>query len=46
MRELLSIELQDLLSKLVKLMGEFRDENDYDNTMKHIKKENANDIRT
>lgn len=45
-RELSGIELQDLLSELVKLIGEFNEDSDYENAIKHIKKENAKDIRT
>jgi hypothetical protein len=42
-RELLRIELRDLLSEPAELMGE---ESDYENAMKQIEKENADDIRT
>lgn len=45
-RELSGIELQDLLSELVELIGEFGEESDYEIIIKHIKKENINDIRT
>jgi hypothetical protein len=45
-RELLEIELQDILFELLELMGEFNDKNDYKNAIKHIKKENANNTRT
>jgi hypothetical protein len=45
-RELSGIELRDLLSELVELMGEFRDKSDYENVMKHIEKEKADDTRT
>jgi hypothetical protein len=40
------IEMRDLLSEPVELIGEFRDENDYGNAMKHIEKYNADDTRT
>jgi hypothetical protein len=45
-RELSRIELRDLLSEPLELMGEFIDENDYENAIKHIERENADDIRT
>lgn len=45
-RKLLGIELEDLLSELVKLIGEFSEEGEYEITMKYIEKENTNDIRT
>ncbi|KAH6668261.1 hypothetical protein B0J14DRAFT_158199 [Halenospora varia] len=45
-RELSRIALQDLLSKPAELMGEFSEESDYENAMKHIEKENADDTRT
>jgi hypothetical protein len=45
-RELLEIELRDILSELLELMGEFNDENDYENAIKRIEKENADDVRT
>jgi len=38
--------MQDLLSELAKLIGEFSKESDYENAIKHIKKENANNART
>ena len=45
-RELSKIAMQDLLSEPAELMGEFSKESDYENAMKHIEKENANDTRT
>jgi hypothetical protein len=45
-RELMDIELRDILSEPQELMGEFNDEKDYDNAIKHIEKENADDTRT
>jgi hypothetical protein len=44
-RELSEIELQDILSEPLELMGEFNDENDYENAIKCIVKENADDTR-
>jgi hypothetical protein len=38
--------MQDLLFELAKLISEFSIKSNYKNTIKHIKKENANDIRT
>ena len=46
MRKLLGIELEDLLSEPVKLIGEFSKEGEYEIAIKHIKKENANNTRT
>jgi hypothetical protein len=37
--------MQRLLFKPKDLTGEFREESDYETTIKHIKKENANDAR-
>jgi hypothetical protein len=45
-RELLGIELQDLLSEPAELIGEFSEESDYENTIKHIEKDNANNAKT
>jgi hypothetical protein len=45
-RELSEIELRDILSEPLELMGEFNDENDYENAIKRIEKENADDART
>jgi hypothetical protein len=45
-RELLRMELQDLLSKPKELMGEFSKESDYETAIKHTKRENANNTRT
>lgn len=45
-RELSEIELRDILSELLELMGEFNDENNYKNAIKCIEKENADDART
>jgi hypothetical protein len=45
-RELSEIELQDILSEPLELMGEFNDENDYENAIKRIETENADDTRT
>jgi hypothetical protein len=45
-RELSEIELQDILSEPLELMGEFNDENDYENAIKRIERENADDTRT
>jgi hypothetical protein len=45
-RELSRMAMQDLLSKPAELMGEFRTESDYEDVIKHIEKENANDTRT
>jgi hypothetical protein len=44
-RELSEIELRDILSKPLELRGEFNDENDYENAIKRIEKENANDTK-
>jgi hypothetical protein len=44
-RELSEIELRDILSEPLELMGEFNDENDYENVLKRIEKENANDTK-
>jgi hypothetical protein len=46
MRVLSDIELRDLLSDPLELMGEFREKEDYDSAMKHIEKEVANDARS
>jgi len=45
-RELLRIELQDLLSEPKELMGEFSEESDYETAIKYIERENGDDIRT
>ncbi|KFY02661.1 hypothetical protein O988_02001 [Pseudogymnoascus sp. VKM F-3808] len=45
-RELSEIELRDILSEPLELMGEFNDENDYENAIERIEKENADDART
>jgi hypothetical protein len=45
-RWLSEIELRDILSEPLELMGEFNDENDYENVIKRIEKENADDART
>jgi hypothetical protein len=45
-RELLGIELQDLLSEPAEIIGEFSEESDYENAIKHIEKDNANDAKT
>jgi len=45
-RELLGMELQDLLFKLAEFISEFSEESDYKNTIKHIEKENAEDTKT
>ncbi len=42
-RELSRIVIQDLLSELAELISEFSKESDYENIIKYIKKENAND---
>jgi hypothetical protein len=44
--ELAEKELKDTISEPTELTGEFREESDYENVIKQIKKENANDIRT
>jgi hypothetical protein len=44
-RELSEIELRDILSEPLELTGEFNDENDYENAIKCIEKENANDTK-
>ena len=46
MRELLGIELQDLLSEPAELIGGFNEESDYETTIKHIEKDNADDAKT
>jgi hypothetical protein len=46
LRELVERELQDTLSEPTELTGEFREENDYENAIRQIEKEGANDIRT
>ena len=45
-RELSEIELQGILSEPLELIGEFNNENDYENVIKLIEKEIANDTRT
>jgi hypothetical protein len=45
-RELAERELQDTISEPTELTGEFREESDYENVIKQIEKENANDTRT
>ncbi|KFZ19152.1 hypothetical protein V502_03807, partial [Pseudogymnoascus sp. VKM F-4520 (FW-2644)] len=45
-RELSEIDLRDILSEPLELMGEFNDETDYDNAIQRIEKENADDART
>jgi hypothetical protein len=45
-RELSRMAMQDLLSEPAELIGEFSTESDYENIMKHIEKENANDTKT
>ncbi|OBT44249.1 hypothetical protein VE00_05409 [Pseudogymnoascus sp. WSF 3629] len=45
-RELSEMELRDILSEPLEFMGEFNDENDYENAIKRIEKENADDART
>jgi hypothetical protein len=46
MRELAERELQETISEPTELTGEFREESDYENVIKQIEKENANDTRT
>lgn len=46
LRELVVRELQNILSEPTELMGEFGEESDYENAIKQVEKENANDIRT
>ena len=46
MRELLGIELKDLLFEPVELIGEFSKECDYENVIKYIEKDNADDAKT
>jgi hypothetical protein len=45
-KELVERELQDTISKPTKLIGDFKEESDYENVIKQIEKENANDTRT
>jgi len=45
-RELSRMAMQDLLSEPAELIGEFSTESDYEDVIKHIEKENANDTRT
>lgn len=45
-RELAERELQDTISEPTELMAEFRDESDYENVIKQIEKETANDTKT
>jgi hypothetical protein len=45
-RELLGIELRDLLSEPAELIGEFNEESDYETAIKHIEKDNADDTKT
>jgi hypothetical protein len=45
-RELAEKELQDTISEPTELTSEFREESDYKNVIKLIKKENVNDTRT
>jgi len=44
--ELLGIELRDLLSEPAELIGGFNEESDYETTIKHIEKDNADDAKT
>jgi len=44
-RELSEIDLRDILSEPLELMGEFNDEIDYEDAIKRIEKEKANDTR-
>ena len=46
MRDLAEKELLDTISEPTELTGEFREESDYRNVIKHIEKEIANDTRT
>ncbi len=46
MRELVERELQETISEPTELTGKFREESNYENIIKQIKKENTNDIRT
>ena len=46
LRELADRELQDTISEPTELTGEFREESDYENVIKQIEKEYANNIRT
>jgi hypothetical protein len=46
MRELAEREFQDIISEPTKLTGEFREESDYEDVVKQIEKEKANDTRT
>ena len=45
-REILGIELQDLLLEPAELIGGFNEESDYETTIKHIEKDNADDAKT
>jgi hypothetical protein len=45
-RELAERELQDTISEPIELTGDFKEESDYENVIKQIEKENANDTRT
>jgi hypothetical protein len=45
-RELAEKELQETISEPTELTGEFREESDFENVIKQIEKEKANDIRT
>jgi hypothetical protein len=45
-RELAERELQDIISEPTELTGEFREKSDYENAIKQIEKEKANDTRT
>lgn len=45
-RDLVEMEVQRLLSKSKELTSEFREKSDYKTAIKHIKKENTNNVRT
>jgi hypothetical protein len=46
LKKLVERELQNILSKLTKLISEFKEESDYENAIKQVEKENANNIKT
>jgi hypothetical protein len=42
MRDIAKLEIQRILSKPQELIGEFREESDYETAITHIEKDNAN----
>jgi hypothetical protein len=46
LRKIVESELQNILSEPTEFISEFKEESDYENAIKQVKKENANDIET